>query len=84
MSQAYAEKVKRIIYGERINGNMVGMKYYFPSILAVLFMHYSNTVHTFKNIKNGSYGNIHTFKNYFDIVFSIFNLSKNKMYPMDP
>ena len=33
-------------------------------------------------IKNGSYGTIHTFKNYFAIVFLIF--SKNKLYPNGP
>ena len=27
------------------------------------------TVHVFKNIKNGSHGTIHTFKNYFATVF---------------
>ena len=34
-----------------------------------------------KNIKNGSHGTIHTFKNYFAIVFSVFN---NKWYPNKP
>ena len=31
--------------------------------------------------KNGSHGTIHIFKNYFAIVFSIFNFNKNKLYP---
>ena len=31
--------------------------------------HYSRT----KNVKNGSHGTIHTFKNYFVTVFSVFN-----------
>ena len=38
-----------------------------------LFMHCSSTVHVFKNIKNGSHDTIHTFKNYFAIVFSVFS-----------
>ena len=33
-------------------------------------------------IKNWSHGTIHTFKNYFTIVFSVF--SKNKLYPNGP
>ena len=39
-----------------------------------LFMHCSRTVH-------GSYNTIHTFKNYFVTVFSIFNFNKNKFNP---
>ena len=37
-------------------------------------------------IKNGSYGTIHTFKNYFAIVFSVsvFSFSKNKLNPNGP
>ena len=35
--------------------------------------HYSRTVHALKNIKNGSHSTIHTFKNYFTTVLSIFN-----------
>ena len=37
-------------------------------------------------IKNGSYGTIYTFKNYFAIAFSIsvFNFSKNKLNPNGP
>ena len=31
------------------------------------------TVHALKNIKNGSHGTIHTFKNYFATVLSVFN-----------
>ena len=38
-----------------------------------LFTHCADTVHTLKNIKNGSYGTIYTFKNYFAIVFSVFS-----------
>ena len=47
-----------------------------------LFMHclLNSTVHVLKNIKNGSHGTIHTFKNYFVIVISVFsfNFSNNK------
>ena len=49
-----------------------------------LFTHCSSTVHAFKNIKNGSHGTIHTFKNYFVTVFSIFSFSKNKLYLNEP
>ena len=35
-------------------------------------------------IKNGSHGIIHTFKNYFATVFSIFNFQQNKWYPNTP
>ena len=34
-----------------------------------------------KNFKTGSHGTIHTFKNYFAIVFSVFS---NKRYPNKP
>ena len=56
---------------------------------------YSRTVHgtpaiLFRNIyiyiyiKNGSYGTIHTFKNYFATVFSVFSFNKNKLYLNGP
>ena len=35
-----------------------------------------STVRGLKNIKNGSHGTIHTFKNYFAIIFLVFNLAK--------
>ena len=44
----------------------------------IRFIHCTYTVHTFKIIKNGSHNIIHTFKNYFDIVFSVFSFSRNK------
>ena len=47
-------------------------------------MNSAYTVHAFKNIKNGSYSTIHTFKNYFTIVFSVFNFSNNKFNPNKP
>ena len=48
--------------------------------------HCSSTVHALKNIKNWSHGTIHTFKNYFAIVFSVsvFSFSKNKLNPNGP
>ena len=53
--------------------------------------HCSHTVHgTYnhfikkKNIKNGTHGTIHTFKNYFATVFSVFSFSKNKLYSNGP
>ena len=55
-------------------------------------MHCFDTVHALfmdptvtlfkKNIKHESHGIIHTFKNYFAIVFSVF--SKNKLYSNGP
>ena len=47
-------------------------------------MHCTVTVHALKNIKNGSHGTIHTFKNYFATVFSVFSFNKNKLYPNEP
>ena len=35
-------------------------------------------------IKNGSQGTIHTFKNYFATVFSVFSFQQNKRYPNGP
>ena len=37
-----------------------------------------------KNIKNGSHGSIHTFKNYFATVFSVFGFLQNKCIRTDP
>ena len=39
------------------------------SIVHILF----NTIYKLKNIKNESYGTIHTFKNYFVTIFSVFS-----------
>ena len=46
--------------------------------------HCSSTVHTLKNIKNGSHNTIHIFKNYFATVFSVFSFSNNKFNPNGP
>ena len=51
--------------------------------------HCSCTIHVLKNIKNGSYGTIYTFKNYFTIILSVFSFqfysfSKNKLNPNGP
>ena len=46
--------------------------------------HCSSTVYILKNIKNGSYGTIHTFKNYFATVFLVFSFSNNKFNPNGP
>ena len=48
-------------------------KNHYSRTVSALFTYYSSTVHAFKNIKNGSYDTIHTFKNYFAIVFSVFS-----------
>ena len=45
----------------------------YSRMVTVLFTHCSNTVHVFKNIKNRSHDTIHTFKNYFATVFSVFS-----------
>ena len=37
-----------------------------------------------KKIKNGSYGTIHTFKNYIATMFLVFNFQQNKLYPNEP
>ena len=44
----------------------------------------SCTVHALKNIKNRSHGTIHTFKNYFDTVLSVFSFNNNKLNPNGP
>ena len=46
--------------------------------------HCSRTVHTLKNIKNGSHDTIHVFKNYFATVPSVFSFSNNKPNPNGP
>ena len=56
------------------------------STVFALLQHCSRTIHGThshfiqKKIKNGSHGTIHTFKNYFATVFSVFSFSKNKLY----
>ena len=51
-------------------------------------MHYSRDPQaSFFNkifIKNGSHGTIHTFKNYFATMFSIFSFQQSKRYPNEP
>ena len=37
-----------------------------------------------KKFKNESHGTIHTFKNYFATVFSVFSFSNNKLNPNGP
>ena len=71
-----------------------GVKIYFM-IQMSLFMYCFGTIHILfmgptatlfrkKNIKNRSHGTIHTFKNYFAIVFSVFSFSNNKFNPNRP
>ena len=57
----------------------------------ILFINVHSTVHELKNIKNGSHGTIHTFKNYFVTVllifsfqFLVFSFSNNKFNPNKP
>ena len=54
------------------------------TIVHTLFIYYACTVHVFKNIKNESHDTIHTFKNYFATIFSVFNFSNNKFNPNGP
>ena len=42
------------------------------------------TIHVLKNIKNGSHDTIHTIKNYFATVLSVFSFSNNKLNPNGP
>ena len=44
----------------------------------VLFITVHSTVYALKNIKNGSHGTIHTFKNYFATVLSVFSFQFQK------
>ena len=48
-------------------------KNHYSFTVVVLFMYCSSTVRAFKNIKNGSHGTFHTFKNYFATMFSVFS-----------
>ena len=48
-----------------------------------LFMGFISTLFR-KNIKNGSHGTIHTFKNYFITMFLVFSFQQNKLYPNRP
>ena len=62
-----------------VNSNLtwfhcIGDKNYCSSLQQYCSQHCSRT----KNIKNESHGTIHTFKNYFTTVFSIFSFSNNK------
>ena len=49
-----------------------------------MFITVHSTVLALKNIKNGSYYTIHTFKNYFITVLSVFSFSNNKFNPNGP
>ena len=65
----------------------IALKTEFPLCLAffygsrALFTGPTSTKFSNNNFKIGSYGTIHTFKNYFAIVFSVFS---NKRYPNRP
>ena len=57
-------------------------------VLNVRLMHYSRDPQIFFFskifIKNGSHGTIHTFKNYFVIVFSVFSFTVISDFQTDP
>ena len=59
-----------------------GRQYLLLWTVYTLFTHCAYTVHVLKNIKNGSYDTIYTFKNNFATVFSVF--SNNKFNPNTP
>ena len=50
----------------------------------ILIITVHSTVQTLKNIKNRSHGTIHTYKNYFTIILSVFSFSNNKFNPNGP
>ena len=63
--------------------------------VSAMFMHCSSTVYILfmgptvtlfrkKKLKNESHSTIHTFKNYFVTMFSVFSFSKNKFNPNGP
>ena len=76
----------------RLHFILVRFLFFFPAVIIDFSPVNSALVHCswdpqtplFSNffIKNGSHGIIHTFKNYFATVFSVFN--KNKLYPNGP
>ena len=53
--------------------------FFFPS--AWIVTSHGLIVQETKFTVHGSHGTIHTLKNYFVTVFSVFNFSKNKLYP---
>ena len=56
---------------------------YYLCTVHILFMGPTTTLFR-KKIKNGSYGTIHTFKNYIATMFLVFNFQQNKLYPNEP
>ena len=85
-------------YSERLGWASVFSDFFFSLNSNITWVHYagdknhcsyivhhcSSIVHTLKNIKNRSYSTIHTFKNYFATVFSVFSFSNNKFNPNGP
>ena len=56
--------------------------FFFPQCvnINIIWVHCAETKFTV----HGSHSTIHTLKNYFAIVFSVFSFSKNKLYPNGP
>ena len=52
----------------------------FSSASRALFTEPTNLFFNKIFIKNGSYGTIYIFKNYFSIIFLVFNFQQNKWY----
>ena len=65
-----------------IHGTFVCVCVFFFS--AWIITSHGFTVHETKCTVYRSHDTIHTFKNYFVIVFSVFSFSKNKLYPNEP
>ena len=75
--------VTRLLFMYRLlNSNRKCWLFYSKQCISVLFM--DPQISLFSNffIKNGSHGTIHTFKNYFATVFSVFSFQfqQNKLY----
>ena len=69
----------------RVNSNLTWVYCQETKITVhALFITVHNIVHALKNIKNGSHDTIHTFKNYFAIVLSVFSFSNNKFNSNGP
>ena len=50
----------------------------------ITWMHSAGDKIHCSHIVHRSHSTIHTLKNYFTIVFSVFSFTKNKLYPTDP
>ena len=78
LNVAFTFCIFRLFFSLRVNSNITWFYYVGnKNTIHALFMYCSRTVY-------GSHDTIHTFKNYFVTVFSVFNFSKNKFNPNGP